>query len=84
MEKANHEKLSSHRTATSRPLSRREFLKRIGVLGGGIVVYFSYGDPLSLAQPSSEARREFSPDDFYSFIEKGQTTQFSGGGAHCH
>jgi isoquinoline 1-oxidoreductase len=31
-------------------MNRREFLKRIGVLGGGIVVYFSYGIPLARAQ----------------------------------
>jgi isoquinoline 1-oxidoreductase len=31
-------------------MNRREFLKRIGVLGGGVVVYFSYGIPLAKAQ----------------------------------
>ncbi|HEX9909976.1 MAG TPA: molybdopterin cofactor-binding domain-containing protein [Desulfatiglandales bacterium] len=31
-------------------MNRREFLKRIGVLGGGVVVYFSYGIPLATAQ----------------------------------
>ena len=36
-------------------MNRREFLKRIGILGGGVVVYFSYGIPLAAAQsPSSE------------------------------
>jgi nicotinate dehydrogenase subunit B len=33
-------------------MNRREFLKRIGVLGGGVVVYFSYGIPLAAAQPT--------------------------------
>jgi nicotinate dehydrogenase subunit B len=37
-------------------MNRREFLKRIGVLGGGVVVYFSYGIPLGTAQSTrSEA-----------------------------
>ena len=36
-------------------MNRRTFLKRIGVLGGGVVVYFSYGFPLATAQ---SARRE--------------------------
>jgi nicotinate dehydrogenase subunit B len=31
-------------------MNRREFLKRIGVLGGGVVVYFFYGIPLAKAQ----------------------------------
>ena len=35
-------------------MNRREFLKRIGVLGGGVVVYFSYGIPLAIAQPSQQ------------------------------
>ena len=26
------------------PVNRREFLKRLGVLGGGIIVYFTVGD----------------------------------------
>jgi len=37
-------------------MNRREFLKRIGILGGGVVVYFSYGIPLAPAQSTrSEA-----------------------------
>ena len=31
-------------------MNRRDFLKRIGILGGGVVVYFSYGIPLAAAQ----------------------------------
>jgi len=31
-------------------MNRREFLKRIGVLGGGVIVYFTYGIPLAKAQ----------------------------------
>jgi len=37
-------------------MNRREFLKRIGALSGGVVVYFSYGIPLAKAQSTrSEA-----------------------------
>ena len=36
-------------------MNRREFLKRIGVMGGGIVVYFSFGIPLVATQST---RRE--------------------------
>jgi nicotinate dehydrogenase subunit B len=59
----------------SSPLNRREFLKRIGVLGGGIVVYFSYGDALAMAQPSrgeenQGAARE-GPTDFNAFLRIG-------------
>ena len=31
-------------------MNRREFLKRMGVLGGGVIVYFSYGIPMARAQ----------------------------------
>jgi isoquinoline 1-oxidoreductase len=33
------------RSATPVQLSRREFLKRMGLLGGGLVVYITFGDP---------------------------------------
>ncbi len=35
---------------SSLPLNRRQFLKRFGVLGGGIIVYFAVGDTLTWAQ----------------------------------
>ena len=35
-------------------VTRREFLKRMGLLGGGIVVYVSIGDPLSWAQQAAD------------------------------
>jgi len=31
-------------------MNRREFLKRMGVMGGGVIVYFSYGIPMARAQ----------------------------------
>ena len=59
---------------TSEPASmtRRKFLKQLGVLGGGIVVYFTWGDALLLAQTRREgflgARI---PTDFNAFLRIG-------------
>ena len=53
-------------------LTRREFLKRMGLLGGGIVVYVSVGDPSSRAQQ---------PTDFNAFFRigaDGRITCFTG------
>jgi nicotinate dehydrogenase subunit B len=47
-------------------MNRREFLKRIGVMGGAIVVYFSYGIPLVTAQ---SIRSEV--PDFNAFLRIG-------------
>ena len=47
-------------------MNRREFLKRIGVLGGGVIVYFSYGAPLAKAR----SPRGGVPD-FNSFLRVG-------------
>jgi isoquinoline 1-oxidoreductase len=58
--------------ASSSQVTRREFLKRIGLLGGGIVVYMSGGDPLSWAQQAT---------DFNAFLRigaDGRITCFSG------
>ena len=46
-------------------LSRRQFLKRMGVLGGGIIVYFSTGDASLLARTS---RHPNIPTDFNAFL----------------
>ena len=57
---------------SSTHVTRREFLKRIGLLGGGIVVYVSAGDPSSWAQP---------PADFNVFFRigaDGRITCFTG------
>ncbi len=54
------------------PLSRREFLKSIGVLGGGIVVYVSLGSPAVPAQTGERRRTTGSvPGDFNAFIRIG-------------
>ncbi len=57
---------------TSTHLTRREFLKRIGLLGGGVVVYASVGDLSAWAQP---------PSDFNVFFRigaDGRITCFTG------
>jgi len=48
-------------------MNRREFLKRIGVLGGGVVIYFSCGNPLAIAQPKQVAGQQGVPD-FNAFL----------------
>ncbi|MBW2609413.1 MAG: xanthine dehydrogenase family protein molybdopterin-binding subunit [Deltaproteobacteria bacterium] len=67
---------------SSLPMNRREFLKGMGILGGGIVVYFSLGDPSSLAITKRRgplfAR---TPTDFNAFLrigEDGRATLFTG------
>jgi len=63
-------------------LSRREFLKRLGVLGGGVVVYFYAGDASSWAQ--SKEGGSFGaggPEDFNAFLRigtDGRVTGFTG------
>jgi CO/xanthine dehydrogenase Mo-binding subunit len=71
----DHEENSFEQPSLSSPLSRREFLKRIGVVGGGIVVYFSFGDALSLAQPQGgvghRPSAQTAPTDFNAFLRIG-------------
>ncbi|NIM90631.1 MAG: molybdopterin-dependent oxidoreductase [Candidatus Aminicenantes bacterium] len=58
------------------PLSRREFLK---LLGGGVVILFSVGDPLILE--AQRRRGEALPDDFNAFLrigEDGRVSCFTG------
>lgn len=51
----------------SNDYSRRDFLKKIGLLGGGIIVYCTAGNPLkTAAQPGFGA-----PPDFNSFLRIG-------------
>ena len=49
-------------------VTRREFLKRMGLLGGGIVVYVSVGDPSSWAQQ---------PTDFNAFLRIGADSRIT-------
>lgn len=41
-------------SAISTPLSRRQFLKRMGLLGGGLVVYIAFGDPPAGARQAAD------------------------------
>jgi len=50
------------------PVTRRQFLKRMGVLGGGILIYFSVGDPAAWARLK---RGPNVPTDFNSFLRIG-------------
>jgi isoquinoline 1-oxidoreductase len=72
MRKEEYAKPSRSLTTSSSEVSRREFLKRIGLLGGGIVIYVSFGDISSRAQQST---------DFNAFLRigaDGRVTCFSG------
>jgi CO/xanthine dehydrogenase Mo-binding subunit len=66
------------RPISSAPVTRRQFLKRLGQLGGGIVVYASVGDPSSWGQTSPDFNAFFriGPDSritcFTGKIEMGQ------------
>lgn len=65
-------KSSNVRPTSSAQMTRREFLKRMGLLGGGIMVYVSFGDPSSWA--GSQA-------DFNAFFRigvDGRITCFTG------
>lgn len=49
--------------ASSLPLNRRQFLKRFGLLSGGVIIYFSLGDSLAFAQLDFNAYLRISADD---------------------
>ncbi|UCH22655.1 MAG: molybdopterin-dependent oxidoreductase, partial [Deltaproteobacteria bacterium] len=72
MKNEKYVKPSNPHPAPSSPVTRREFLKRMGLLGGGIIVYVSVGDPSSWAQQ---------PTDFNAFFRigaDGRVTCFTG------
>jgi isoquinoline 1-oxidoreductase len=58
--------------ASRLPVSRRQFLKRVGVLGGGVIVYFTLGGSITWAQ---RRRTGFLgariPADFNAFLRIG-------------
>jgi len=62
--------------ASSLPVDRREFLKRMGALGSGIIVYFTCGDLSVLAQRRGKGgggkRRRQTPLDFNSLLRIGE------------
>ena len=71
-------KSSNVRLTSSSPITRREFFKRMGMLGGGIMVYVSFGDPSSWAKSQADFNAFFriGPDGritcFTGKIEMGQ------------
>lgn len=59
-------------------VSRREFLKRMGLLGGGIVVYFTIGDQDALARARREGFQTGKvPTDFNAFLTIGANGRVS-------
>ncbi|MBP1608008.1 MAG: aldehyde oxidase and xanthine dehydrogenase molybdopterin binding, partial [Acidobacteria bacterium] len=56
----------------SSPINRREFFERAGVLGGGIIIYFTLGDsPSRAAQGPMGIPGGSGPTDFNAFIKIG-------------
>ena len=50
MKKDLHQNFEAGIAASAIPMDRRQFLKRLGVLGGGIIVYFVLRDSLASAR----------------------------------
>lgn len=59
------------RPAPPAEIDRRQFLKRLGVLGGGIVVTMAIGDPLALARAPRSGRAASYPVDFNAYLRIG-------------
>ena len=54
MKDEKYAKPSNVRPTSSAQMTRREFIKRLGLLGGGIIVYVSFGDLPSWAQSQAD------------------------------
>ena len=54
MKNQKHVRPSTSVAGPTSQITRREFLKQVGLLGGGIVVYVSVGDPSSWAQQPAD------------------------------
>ena len=72
MKKEKFVKSSNLRPTSSAQVTRREFLKRMSMLGGGILVYVSFGDPSSWA----ESQEDF--NTFFRIGADGRITCFTG------
>ncbi|MGD2295446.1 MAG: molybdopterin-dependent oxidoreductase [Candidatus Aminicenantes bacterium] len=75
MKKEDYLDLDFRDTDQGWPLKRRDFLK---LMGGGIVILFTVGDPLLL---EAQRRRQPLPEDFNAFLrigEDGRITGFTG------
>jgi isoquinoline 1-oxidoreductase len=79
MKKNAHPDIVVDKAGTASSLSRREFLK---VVGGGIVIFVTYGEELAFQEPArSQAARPSLPTDFNAFLrigEDGRVTCFTG------
>jgi CO/xanthine dehydrogenase Mo-binding subunit len=72
MKNQKHVRPSASAAGSSSQVTRREFLKRVGLLGGGIVVYVSAGDP------SSWARQPVDFNAYFRIGPDGRVTCFTG------
>jgi len=69
MGKEDHWEKDTGILASSLPVNRREFLKRLGLAGGGIIVYFTFGDPTVQARTRREGFLTGNvPTDFNAFL----------------
>ena len=79
MKKDVHPDIVVDKAGAASSLSRREFLK---VVGGGIVIFVTYGEELAFEEPArSQAARPSLPTDFNAFLrigEDGRVTCFTG------
>jgi isoquinoline 1-oxidoreductase len=63
---------SPNETVRPAALSRREFLKRLGLMGGGLIVYAALGDPQAFARAAREGYAGARvPVDFNAFLKIG-------------
>jgi nicotinate dehydrogenase subunit B len=62
---------SANQTANTASMDRRQFLKRLGILGGGIVVYCTFGDSSLLAASREGYLGSNIPTDFNAFLRIG-------------
>ena len=68
-QKHGNRKEHDDRPRASALVNRREFLRRMGLLGGGIVVYFTIGDPQAVARARREGFQTGRvPTDFNAFL----------------
>jgi len=65
-------KSSNLRPTSSAQMTRREFFKRMSLLGSGIIVYVSFGDPSSWAKPQADFNA------FFRIGADGRITCFTG------
>ena len=70
MEMDPHRNDSHSEMASFLTLDRREFFKRLGILGGGIIVYFTVGDSAAWSAPPPMPP-DNTPRDFNAFLRIG-------------